>query len=108
MSGTSQGSDEVDGRKHDDARREAEAASRAQARGERFQADRLSQQAVHTDPEAVENQLLQSDGPVPQADAGTADDAEIERISREIKPHADAPSRAGLTGSGSGADGMGE
>ena len=108
MSDTNQGSDEVDGGKHGGARAEAAAAARAEARGDDAEAARLNEQALRTDPEAVENQLLQQDGTVPPADAGSADDAEIERMSREIKPHSDAPSRAGITGSGSGADGMGE
>ena len=108
MSDTNQGSDEVDGGKHGGARAEADAAARAEARGDDAEAARLNEQALRTDPEGVENQLLQGDGPVSPSDAGTADDSEVERMSREIRPHSDAPSRAGITGSGSGADGMGE
>ena len=108
MSDTNQGFDEVDGDKHGGARAEADAAARAQARGDDEEAARLSEQALRTDPESVENQLLQGEGTVPPGDSGTASDAEIDRMSREIKPHSDAPSRAGITGSGSGADSMSE
>jgi hypothetical protein len=38
----------------------------------------------------------------------TATDREIELMSRQIEPHADSPSRAGITGTGSGADSQGE
>ena len=108
MSDTTQGSDEVDGGKHGGARGEAEAALRAEADGDEAKAALLNEQAMRTDPEAVENLLAQQDTPVPAAEAGTATDEEVARISREIRPHSDAPSRAGITGPGSGADGMGE
>ncbi len=34
-------------------------------------------------------------------------DEEVAAISRTIKPHSDAPSRSGIVGAGSGADGEG-
>ncbi len=36
-----------------------------------------------------------------------ADDEEVERITQTVQPHSDAPSRSGISGSGSGADGEG-
>jgi len=42
------------------------------------------------------------------ADKAAADakiDHEVELITQTIQPHSDAPSRSGITGSGSGADG---
>ena len=41
-------------------------------------------------------------------ESGPANDREIELMSRQIEPGSDAPSRAGITGSGSGADSQGE
>ena len=97
-----------DGAKHEAARHEAEAALRAQERGDDAEADRLFEQANRTDPEAVEDVLQEEGAPVPSDAAGAGDDEEVARISRQIEPHSDAPSRAGITPSGSGADGMGE
>ncbi len=34
-------------------------------------------------------------------------DEEVERMTRTVQPHSAAPSRSGITGSGSGADGEG-
>ena len=34
-------------------------------------------------------------------------DAEVERMTQTVQPHSDAPSRSGISGSGSGADGEG-
>jgi hypothetical protein len=103
----SQGTDEVDGAKHDGARQLADAAARAQAKGDDVQAEALMDQAMRTDPEGLANALAQDeDAPALPGDADTPDDDEVAAISRGVQPHADAPSRAGITGSGSGADDM--
>jgi hypothetical protein len=105
----SQGTDEVDGGKHGGARQMADAAARAQAAGEDEQAEELTDQALRTDPDGLADALAQdSDGLALAADSGVAEDDEVAAISRQIRPHSDSPSRAGITGSGSGADSMGE
>ncbi len=93
MSDNQSGTDEVDSNKHGAARAQAETGD--------------IDQAQHTDPDALAT-VLAEDGPVISGDGGTATDAEVAQISRQISPGADAPSRSGITGSGSGADGMGE
>jgi hypothetical protein len=103
----SQGSDEVDGNKHGGARQMADAATRAQADGRDAEAADMIDQASRTDPEGLANALAQDDDAPPlPGDADTPDDEEVAAISRTVQPHADAPSRAGITGSGSGADDM--
>lgn len=105
----SQGSDEVDGNKHGAARQQADAAEQADAEGDDTRAEDLMDQALRTDPDGLADALAQDeDAPPLAADRGTASDDEVARISREVQPRSDAPSRAGITGSGSGADGMGE
>lgn len=109
-------SDLIDGggggaEKHGQARSLVEAALRARRDGEADRADRLLEQARQTDPEAVETLLLElgptEPSPDPMDDAtGPASDREVELISRQIQPGSDAPSRAGITGPGSGADGL--
>ena len=104
-----QGEDEVDGGKHGGARQMVDAAERALAEGDETRADALIDQALRTDPDGLADALAQdSDAPALPGDAVPASDEEVEAISRTIEPHADAPSRAGITGSGSGADGMDE
>ncbi len=39
--------------------------------------------------------------------AGRDQDSAVERETQTVRPHGDAPSRAGITGGGSGADGEG-
>ena len=107
MSDTNQGSDEVDTGKHGGARQQAEAAERAYADGDDTKASDLLDEAMRTDPEGLAN-ALQDDGPSMPGDEGVATDEEVAAISRQVEPRSDAPSRAGITGSGSGADGMGE
>jgi hypothetical protein len=85
------------------ARRLAEKAIKEEAAGHQEEADRLFSEAERADPTAVEAALLETDGFGAPEDA-PGDDAEIARISREIEPGKDAPDRAGITGSGSGAD----
>jgi hypothetical protein len=104
------GGDEVSGgSKHGEARALAEAALRARDAGNDARADMLLEEARRTDPQAVENLLMEL-GPhehEPQdhgLEDGPATDEEVAAISRTLRPHADAPSRAGITGSGSGAE----
>lgn len=93
------------GGKHASARQLAEQALRAQAAGDADEADRLFAAAERADPQAVIAVLEERRGdPAAAGDAGPQDDAEIAAQSRTIEPHADAPSRAGISGRGSGAD----
>ncbi len=111
----SQGTDEVDTGKHGAARAQAEAAERAGAGAgdlrdadpgaDETRAGDLLDEALRTDPDGLAN-VLAEDGPALPEDRGTASDEEVASISRTIGTHADAPSRAGITGSGSGADDM--
>lgn len=92
--------------KHEQARRLAEAALRAQREGNDAEAERLFQQAERTDPEAVANVLQERDAAF-SADAADRPgaDEEVAAITGTVEPHADAPARAGISGTGSGADG---
>ena len=89
--------------KHGQARRLAEAALREQSAGNDAEAERLLDQATRTDPEAVANVLQERDAAL-RADLGPADDREVAEIGETVSPKTDAPSRAGITGAGSGAD----
>lgn len=96
------------GGKHAAARQLAEQALRAQAAGDEDEADRLFAAAERADPQAVAAVLEEHRGdPVTAVDASPQDDAEIAAQSRTIEPGADAPSRAGISGRGSGADTQG-
>ena len=96
------------GGKHAAARQLAEQALRAQAAGDEDEADRLFAAAERADPQAVAAVLEEHRGdPVTAVDASLQDDAEIAAQSRTIEPGADAPSRAGISGRGSGADTQG-
>lgn len=94
--------------RHQTARALAEQAVRAQKDGDDDEADRLFAEASRVDPDAVANVL--ADAAADPADASTGtdaapqDDEEIAAMSRTVQPGADAPSRAGIKGSGSGAD----
>ena len=102
--------DQTDGAggKHAAARQLAEQALRAQVAGNDDEADRLFAAAERADPQAVAAVLEEHRGdPVIAADAGPQDDAEIAAQSRTVEPGADAPSRAGISGRGSGADTQG-
>ncbi len=92
--------------KHGAARAQAEAALRAQREGDPERAEALFDQATRTDPEAVVD-VLQETGADAAPDArDTATDREVELELQQVRPHSDAPSRSGITGSGSGADSM--
>lgn len=97
--------------RHATARSMAERAIEAQAAGDDEEADRLFNEAARIDPEAVADVLAsQADDPADSAtglDMAPQDDEEIAAMSRTVQPHSDAPSRAGVSGSGSGADGQG-
>jgi hypothetical protein len=93
--------------KHGQARQLAEAALRARRAGDDAKADELFAEAERTDPEAVINVLQEHEfdrGAVSPDDLAPQDDAEIARMTSEVKPHSDAPSRANISGAGSGAD----
>ncbi len=91
--------------KHGQARRLADAALTAQREGRHEEAERLLDEAQRIDPQALEEALAESrvGARLDAAEIGT--DAEVAAISRTIEPGSSAPSRAGITGSGSGADG---
>ena len=104
-----QGTDEVDSNKRGSAGLEVDAAARAQAAGEDGRAADLLDQALRTDPDGLADALAQDrDAPPLPGDMDAPDDDAVAAIGRTIQPHAGAPSRAGITGSGSGADGMDE
>lgn len=99
------------GGRHGAARLMAERAVAAQAAGDDELADRLFADAARMDPDAVSSVLAErAADPLDSstgADAMPQDDDEIAEIS-SMRGLADkAPSRAGITGSGSGADGEG-
>lgn len=90
--------------RHEAARHMAEAALRAEAAGDTTQAESLLEQAERTDPDAVIDVVSErSDMALPVA----ADDTELSTMSETVQPGSDAPSRAGISGSGSGADNQG-
>lgn len=81
---------------------QAEAARRD---GNDDEAERLLDAATRVDPQAAEDALAQSPA-APDALDPASDDEEVRLMTATIQPHSDAPSRAGITGSGSGADDM--
>ena len=96
------------GGKHAAARQLAEQALRAQAVGDEEEAERLLADAERADPQAVAAVLEEHrDDPAPAAAEAPQDDAELAAESRTVEPGADAPSRAGVSGQGSGADTQG-
>ena len=92
-----------EGERFANARALAERALRAGSEGDSETADRLFAEANRIDPQAVEavlNEAVVSREPPPPP----ASDEEVAAMSRTVKPHSDAPSRAGITRDGSGAD----
>ncbi len=83
--------DEVDGNKHGQARALAEAALRAREAGDDTRAEMLLEQARRTDPQAVENLLMEL-GPHEHEphdhglEDGPATDEEVAAISRTLQP----------------------
>jgi hypothetical protein len=94
--------------KHAHARRLAELAVEAQAAGDDDRAELLFAEAEKTDPEAVAAFLADRAADpcdtATSADAERQDDDEVAAMSRTVQPGSAAPSRAGITGAGSGAD----
>ena len=91
--------------KHEAARHMAEAAMRAERAGDTDRADDLIHQAEKADPSAVVDVIAESAGePIPTEPDG---DEELSVMSETVVPGSDAPSRAGISGSGSGADNQG-
>jgi hypothetical protein len=93
--------------KHAQARQLAEAALRAQQAGDDAKADELFAEAERADPSAVINLLQEHErdrGALSRDDLAPQDDDEIARMTNEVEPGSDAPSRANITGPGSGAD----
>ena len=77
---------------------------RAEAAGDTHQAEVLLDQAEKTDPNAVIDVVSErADLAIP----GAVDDTELSPMSETVQPGSDAPSRAGISGSGSGADNQG-
>ncbi len=101
--------DQTDGAggKHSAARQLAEQALRAQAAGDEEEAERLFADAERADPQAVIAVLEEHQGDPATAAPEPQDDAELAAESRTVQPGADAPSRAGVSGRGSGADTQG-
>ena len=85
------------------ARALAEKAVRAQSEGDSETADRPFAEASRIDPAAVEAVLEEAvvtrEPPPPPAS-----DEEVAAITRTVRPHSDAPPRAGIWQGGSGAD----
>ena len=64
--------------------------------------------ALTEEDEKVLEQLELLGDPDDEKGSAAADaDAEVERMMQTVEPHSDAPSRSGITGTGSGADGQG-
>lgn len=91
--------------KHEAARHMAEAAMRAERDGDTDRADDLIDQAQKADPSAVVDVIAESAGdPIP-SEAGDNEELSVE--SETVMPGSDTPSRAGISGTGSGADNQG-
>ena len=94
--------------KHASARQLAEQALRAEAAGDDEEAERLFEAADKADPQAVIAVLAEHADDAPRAvDTEEQDDHEVAAMSRTVEPDASAPSRAGVSGRGSGADDQG-
>lgn len=94
--------------KRETARNLAEQALRAQDAGDDEEAERLYAEAERTDPQAVIS-VLQEHAADPNdtatgADAEPGNDEEVAAMTRTVEPGSAAPSRAGISGPGSGAD----
>jgi hypothetical protein len=90
--------------KHGQARALVEAALRARLSGQTERSALLLDEAQRVDPQSVEDLLMElAPGRDTRFDPDRAD-AEVAAMSRTIEPKSDAPSRSGITGTGSGAD----
>jgi hypothetical protein len=86
------------------ARRLAEKALREEAAGNDEAAEGLFAEANRTDPDAVEAVLREAVVSRPRHVPPPTDDRELARSSRQVRGGADAPSRSGISKTGSGAD----
>ena len=96
--------DDSGGGKHGQARALAEKAIRLEAAGDQEGADALFDEAQRADPDAVAAVLEEAGNARPRAVEPAGRDSEVAAISRTVQPGADAPDRAGISGTGSGAD----
>ena len=94
-----------EGDRHLTARQLAEQAISAEESGDADEAERLFAAADRVDPGAVVA-VLQERASEPPANKPTEeqDDDEVAAMSRTVQPGSAAPSRAGISGRGSGAD----
>lgn len=91
--------------KHGGARRLAEKALHVQATGDEAEAERLFAQAQRTDPEAVADVLQERDVVFGRdAHDPRESDQDVAEVTGQDAGARHAPSRAGITGPGSGAD----
>ena len=91
--------------KHGAARTLAEQALQAEADGDEEKAEELFTAAEKADPDAVIAVLAEhADDPPRSVDTEEQDDDEVAAMTRTVEPGAAAPSRAGVSGRGSGAD----
>lgn len=91
--------------RHLTARQLAEQAIAAEKSGDADEAARLFADADRVDPDAVIGVLQErANEPASNAPTEEQDDEEIAAMSRTVQPHSAAPSRAGVSGRGSGAD----
>ena len=79
-------------------------AEAARAAGNDDEADRLLDDATRIDPQATADAIAEE--PPGHSPEAAASDEEVRLVTATVEPHSDAPSRAGITGSGSGADDM--
>ncbi len=96
--------DDTGGGKHAQARSLAEKAIRLEQAGDQDGADALFDEAQRADPDAVAAVLEEAGGARPKSVEPAGRDADIAAMSRTVQPGADAPDRAGISGTGSGAD----
>ena len=102
-------SDEItgEGGKRATAEHLADRADAARHAGADNSAATIEDEALHVDPEGLANRLAaEPDGPASDAADHDDDDEAVHAITGTIRPGSDAPSRAGISGSGSGADNM--
>ncbi len=94
-----------EGARHLTARQMAEQAIAAEGRGDADEAERLFATADRIDPAAVIAVLQErAAGTPPNRPTEEQDDEEVAAMFRTVQPHSAAPSRAGVSGRGSGAD----
>ena len=99
-----------DGVRREQAEHLADRAAQARRAGSPADAEGKEDEALRTDPEGLANELAASDAAAPETtpdarDGDTSDEA-VHAITGTVRPGSDAPSRAGISGSGSGADNM--